>query len=171
MLGESMAISVRAFQPSDWTSAREIYREGIETDDATFETSTPSWPEWDAARHPSCRLVAESDGRVVGFAAVGAVSERPVYAGVCEVMVYVAADARGRGIGRRLLDALVDASEAAGIWTLQAGIFPENRASIALHEAVGFRRVGTRVRLGRFHDGRWRDVTLLERRSERVGVE
>jgi L-amino acid N-acyltransferase YncA len=113
--------------------------------------------------------VAEGPRGIEGFAAVSTVSKRPVYAGVAEVMVYVAEDARGRGVGGRLLQALVEATEAAGIWTLQAGIFPENRASIAVHEKAGFRVVGVRERLGRFRDGRWRDVVLMERRSAVVG--
>lgn len=156
---------------ADWPAVREIYREGIESGHATFETDVPGWESWDSGRRPDCRIVAEEDGRVVGFAAVSPVSKRPVYAGVCEVMVYVADDARGRGIGTRLMRSLVDATESAGIWTLQASIFPENVASIRAHERVGFRPVGRRERIGRFHDGRWRDTVILERRSERVGVD
>jgi phosphinothricin acetyltransferase len=156
--------------PTDWSAVASIYRRGIETGDATFETEVPPWTAWDAARLSVCRLVAEVDGGVVGFAALSPTSYRPVYAGVAEVMVYVAADLRGRGVGRLLLDALVERSEEAGIWTLQAGIFPENQASIALHRASGFRVVGTRIRPGRAADGRWRDVVLLERRSDVVGV-
>lgn len=167
-----MAIAIRPLEAGDWADVARIYGQGIRTGDATFERDVPSWPAWDAARHPAARLVAEGEGGgVLGFAALSPVSGRAVYAGVCEVMVYVGDGARGLGVGRRLMDALVDASEAAGIWTLQAGIFPENEASLAVHEAVGFRRVGVRRRIGRFHDGRWRDVVLLERRSERVGVE
>jgi L-amino acid N-acyltransferase YncA len=154
---------------ADWPAVAEIYRQGIATGDATFETTVPTWEEWDASRHAVARLVAEGPRGIEGFAAVSPVSKRGVYAGVAEVMVYVAADARGRGVGGRLLQALVEATEAAGIWTLQAGIFPENRASIAIHERVGFRVVGRRERLGRFHDGRWRDVVLMERRSEVAG--
>jgi L-amino acid N-acyltransferase YncA len=153
----------------DWPAVAEIYRQGIATGDATFETTVPTWEEWDASRHSAARLVAEGPRGIEGFAAVSTVSKRPVYAGVAEVMVYVAEDARGRGVGGRLLQALVEATEAAGIWTLQAGIFPENRASIAVHEKAGFRVVGVRERLGRFRDGRWRDVVLMERRSAVVG--
>jgi L-amino acid N-acyltransferase YncA len=161
---------IRALGAYDWPAVADIYAQGIAAGDATFETVVPGWPEWDAARHPAARLVAESEDGVVGFAAVSPVSKRAVYAGVAEVMVYVAAEARGRGTGRLLLDALVRVTEEAGIWTLQAGIFPENRASIALHERLGFRVVGVRERLGRFHDGRWRDVVLMERRSRVAGL-
>jgi phosphinothricin acetyltransferase len=156
--------------PTDWPAVASIYLQGIATGDATFETEVPSWEAWDAARLPGCRLVAEVEGRVAGFATLSPVSRRAVYAGVAEVMVYVAEDTRGRGVGRRLLDALVESAEEAGLWTLQAGIFPENRASIAIHLAADFRILGTWRRLGRATDGRWRDVVLMERRSNVVGV-
>lgn len=161
----------RPLTAADWPDVLRIYVEGIESGDATFETEAPTWEAWDEARHPECRIAAEEDGRVVGFAALSPVSRRPVYAGVAEVMVYVAADVRGRGVGTELLRALVEASEEAGIWTLTAGIFPENEASIRAHERVGFRRVGCHERIGRFHDGRWRDTVLLERRSGVVGTD
>lgn len=163
---------LRAMAPSDAERVLAIYRAGIETGDATFQTEAPPWPAWDEGHLPSPRLVAEDGegGDVVGWAALSRVSTRPVYAGVAEVSVYVDAGARGRGVGRALLSGLVEASEAAGLWTLQAGIFPENEASVRLHESLGFRRVGVRERLGRLH-GRWRDVLLLERRSPRVGAE
>lgn len=164
-------MTVRPLAPEDWPAVREIYRAGVESGHATFETSVPEWDVWHASRHPAARLVATRDHEVIGFAALTPVSKRPVYAGVCEVMVYVAESARGRGVGGRLMRALVEASEAAGIWTLQAGIFPENTASIRAHERVGFRLVGRRERIGRFHDGRWRDTLLLERRSALVGVD
>ena len=160
---------VRTATPDDWPEIREIYRQGIESGDATFETRLPTWEEWDETRRADCRLVGEELGRVLGFAALSPTSSRGVYRGVCEVMVYVAASARGRGLGSTLLEALVAESEKAGIWTLQAGIFPENVASIRVHERHGFRVVGTRERIGRFHDGRWRDTVLMERRSARVG--
>jgi len=155
----------------DWPEVARIYREGIESGDATFETQVPERERWEAGRLACCRLVIETADRVAGFAALSPVSARPVYAGVAEVMVYVTDSLRRRGLGRRLLDALVRASEEAGVWTLQASIFPENRASVALHHAAGFRPVGTRARLGRFRDGRWRDVVLMERRSNRVGID
>ncbi|MBW3535654.1 MAG: GNAT family N-acetyltransferase [Gemmatimonadetes bacterium] len=156
--------------PSDADRVLAIYALGIETGDATFQTEAPSWDAWDAAHLAAPRLVAEDGEDVLGWAALSPISSRPVYAGVAEVSVYVAPEARGRGVGGLLLAALVEGSEKVGLWTLQAGIFPENRASVRLHEAAGFRRVGRRERLGR-RDGRWRDVLLLERRSDAVGVE
>jgi len=164
-------VHLRALFPDDWPAVARIYRQGIDTGDATFETGVPTWETWDQGRLEACRILAEVDGTVVGFAALSPTSKRAVYEGVAEVMVYVAEGYRGRGVGRRLLDELVRASEVAGVWTLQAGIFPENRASIALHLDLGFRLVGTRERLGRTADGRWRDVALLERRSRVVGTE
>ena len=142
---------------------RTIFEEGIATGQATFETVAPSWEAWDGAH--SLGLVAEEDGEVLGWAALSPYSPRPAYSGVAEESVYVAARARGRGVGRALLKALVDRSERAGIWTLQAGVFPENRASVTLHLGCGFRVVGVRERIGRLN-GEWRDVLLLERRSE-----
>lgn len=154
---------IRAMVAADWEAVARIFREGIATGQATFETRTPSWPEWDEAHLQPARRVAEIEDRVVGWAALSPVSRREVYRGVAEVSVYVGQDHRGRGVGRALLQALVQASEQAGIWTLQAGIFPENGASLSLHESCGFRRVGVRERLGRLH-AKWRDVVLLERR-------
>lgn len=141
-----------------------IYQAGIEEGNATFETRAPGWPDFTAARLPAHRFVATVAGQVAGWVAASAVSGRCVYAGVVEHSVYVDAAARGRGIGRQLLDELIASTEAAGIWTIQSGIFPENAASLALHRAAGFRVVGTRERIG-CHYGRWRDVTLIERRS------
>jgi phosphinothricin acetyltransferase len=165
----SNGVTLRPLVAADWDVVRAIYREGIDSGDATFETSVPEWDTWDASRLEVVRIVAEADGRVVGFAALSPTSKRPVYAGVAEVMVYVASDARGRGIGGVLVRALVEASEEAGIWTLQASIFPENEASIRAHLRVGFREVGRRERIAQFHDGRWRDTVVLERRSSVVG--
>jgi L-amino acid N-acyltransferase YncA len=146
----------------------EVYRLGIDEGDATFETTAPTWPEFDAAKLAEHRLVAlEPDGRLLGWVAASAVSGRCVYAGVVEHSVYVHPRARGRGVGRALLNALIDSTEKAGIWTIQSGIFPENTASLTLHRRAGFRVVGTRERIGRHH-GVWRDVVLMERRSERV---
>ena len=157
--------------PDDADAVLAIYADGIATGDATFQTEVPSWEEWDANHLGAPRLVARTvDGLVLGWCALSPISRRPVYAGVAEVSVYVGAAARGQGIGRALLEATVKASEDAGLWTLQAGIFAENRASIALHEACGFRVVGTRERMGR-HLERWRDVVLMERRSRVVGAE
>ena len=157
-------VALREMTASDWDAVRAIYLEGIATGHATFETNAPEWERWDAAHRADCRLVAEGELGVVGFAVLSPVSARQVYAGVAEVSVYVAQHARGAGVGAALLSELVRASEAAGIWTLQAGIFPENAASLALHGRLGFRVVGTRERIGR-RDGRWRDVVLMERRS------
>ena len=155
-------------QPADWPSVAAIYAEGIATRLATFETEVPPWAEWDAKMIAGLRLVARlSGGEIGGWAAASQVSSRAVYRGVVENSVYVTAAARGHGLGRALLDALVERSEAAGIWTLQASVFPENAASLALHETCGFRVVGTRERLARL-DGAWRDILLLERRSARV---
>lgn len=152
-----------------WPGVRAVYLEGLATGDASFETGAPSWERWDASHLACCRLVALAGGAVEGWAAVSPVSAREVYAGVAEVSVYVAAGARGRGLGRALLSRLVEESEAAGLWTLQAGVFPENEASLALHRSCGFREVGRRERIGRLK-GRWRDTLLLERRSRVVGV-
>jgi L-amino acid N-acyltransferase YncA len=158
-------VQIRDLRPDDWPEVASIYREGIETGNATFETGVPSWEAWDAGHTPQHRLVALEDGRVVGWAAVSPVSERCCYAGVAEHSIYVAAAARGRGVGRALLAELIESTERGGIWTLQSGIFPENEASIGLHTALGFRVVGVRERLGHVN-GVWRDVVLLERRSD-----
>jgi L-amino acid N-acyltransferase YncA len=163
------AVSIGEMEAADWPRVRNIYLEGIATGDATFQTAAPAWEEWNAKHHPRPRLLARVEGETAGWAALSPVSERAAYAGVAEVSVYVSAAHRGRGAGRALLRALVTASEAAGIWTLQAGIFPENAASLGLHEACGFRRVGVRERIGRL-GGAWRDVVLLERRSAVVGL-
>ncbi len=144
-----------------------IYQAGIDEGHATFETRAPAWAEFTAAKLPGHRYVALSAGNVVGWVAVSAVSDRCVYAGVVEHSVYVHRGARGQGVGRQLLDALITSTEAAGIWTIQSGIFPENLASVALHQATGFRVVGTRERIGQQH-GRWRDVLLIERRSPAI---
>jgi phosphinothricin acetyltransferase len=161
-------ISVREMSAEDWPAVRGIFEDGIASGNATFETEAPSWEAWDAA-HPELRLVAERDGAVVGWAALSPVSGRCCYRGVGEVSVYVAESARGGGVGRAVLGELVTRSEAAGYWTLTAGIFPENEASLRLHRACGFRDVGVRERLGEL-GGVWRDVVLLERRSQVVGV-
>ena len=158
---------IRALTRADWPAVAAVYEEGIATRLATFETAAPGWEEWDAAHLAGHRLVAEEDGEVVGFAALAPCSTRAVYRGVAEESVYVADRARGRGLGRALLERVVAGSERDGIWTLQAGVFPENRASLALHHACGFRTVGLRERIGQL-DGAWRDVVLLERRSEEV---
>jgi L-amino acid N-acyltransferase YncA len=159
----SQVVTVTAMSAADWPAVRDIYVDGIATGDATFETEPPSWEEWDVSHLREHRLVARRGGAIVGWAAASPVSERCVYAGVAEVSLYVAAHARGSGVGRRLLSELIAATEAAEIWTLQTGIFPENEPSLRLHRACGFRVVGTRERIGQHH-GRWRDVVFLERR-------
>lgn len=160
-------VVVRAMTPQDWPSVARIYAEGIATRDATFETTVPAWADWDAAHTVEHRWVADA-GEVRGWVACSRVSSRCVYAGVLELSVYVAEAARGRGVGSALLAALVRSTEAAGVWTLETGIFPENTASLALHARHGFRVIGTRERVGQM-DGTWRDVVLLERRSPVVG--
>ena len=164
-----MEFDITPMRAGDWPAVSAIYREGIDTGDATFETTVPSWEYWDRGHLPTCRLVARSGEGIVGWAALAPVSGRRIYAGVAQVSVYVKASARGQGIGRALLRALVEVSEGAGLWTLQAGIFPENRISIYLHMDCGFRTVGRRERLGQLH-GVWRDVVLMERRSPVVGA-
>lgn len=164
-----MEVVIEPMTPADWPEVRAIYLEGIASGQATFETEAPPWEQWDAAHHPFGRLVARGDGRVVGWAALSPVSRRQCYAGVAEVSVYVAAAARGRGIGRRLLEVVVRESERHGIWTLQGATFATNEASLRLQRACGFREVGRRERIARLH-GEWRDIILTERRSSVVGV-
>ena len=151
-----------------WPRVAAIYAEGIATGDATFELAPPSWESWDAGHLPGCRVVALIDGEVGGWGALSPVSSREVYRGVAEVSVYVAAAHRGRGVGKRILEALVEGSEGEGIWTLQAAVFPENEGTLRLHRSLGFREVGRRERIGRMAGG-WRDTVLLERRSRVVG--
>ncbi len=169
MPDDRQTVTIEPMQPANWPDVRAIYLEGIATGNATFETSAPDWMRWDMAHLPTCRLVASDHGSILGWAALSRVSSRQVYSGVAEVSVYVMAHARGKGIGIQLLFALVEASERENIWTLQAGIFPENHASIHMHQTCGFRIVGTRERVGCLV-GVWRDVLLMERRSKSVGV-
>jgi L-amino acid N-acyltransferase YncA len=154
---------------TDWEQVRAIYLEGIATGNATFETQAPSWEAWDQAHLHFARLVARDGERVLGWAALSPVSKRSVYRGVAELTVSVAESARGQGIGRALLEALIGESEQNGIWTLQAAIMVENAASIQLHLRSGFREVGRRERIGKLN-GVWRDTLLFERRSDKVGV-
>ena len=153
----------------DWELVRAIYLEGVATGQATFETEAPDWGRWDAGHLPQCRLVARDGDAVLGWAALSPVSGREAYAGVAEVSVYVAASARGRGVGGALMRALIEASERQGLWTLQSSVFPDNHASVALHLKHGFREVGRRERIARHH-GVWRDTVVLERRSSVAGV-
>lgn len=164
-----MATLIRPMIPADWALVKAIYEQGIATGLATFELAAPSWDEWNGAHHAEPRMVATRDDAVAGWAALAPVSRRRVYAGVAEVSVYVDADARRSGVGRDLLSALIEASEHAGFWTLQAGIFPDNEASVRLHQRHGFRVVGIREKIAA-RDGQWRDVLLLERRSRTVGL-
>jgi L-amino acid N-acyltransferase YncA len=158
------AVVVEEMRHDDWPAVRRIYSEGIAAGQATFETEVPDWEAWDRTHLEAPRLVARERSDVVAWAALVPVSPRPAYRGVAEVSVYVAEAARGRGVGRALLEELVRASERAGIWTLQAVLFPENEASLALHRGVGFRQVGRRERIASLR-GEWRDTLLLERRS------
>lgn len=172
MTGQAVDYRIEEMRASDWPEVRAIYIEGIATNLATFETSAPSWEEWDGNHLASCRLIARDPGGgvVVGWAALSTVSRRHVYRGVAEVSVYVAERSRGGGVGRLLLESLVEASEQNGVWTLQAGILAENEASLELHRRCGFRRVGRRERIGKLRD-KWRDVILMERRSKTVGID
>lgn len=153
----------------DWDVVKAIYLEGIATGQATFETTAPDWERWNSAHCIFARLVAVSENKVVGWAAITPVSSRPAYAGVAEVSVYVQLDHRGRGYGPALLEALINETEQNDVWTLQASVFPENYASVKLHRRFGFRQVGIRERIGKL-DGVWRDTILLERRSKIVGI-
>ncbi len=161
---------IEAMRPTDWERVRDIYLEGIATGHATFETSAPAWEGWNAAHLPFARLVARRNNEVIGWAAISPVSQRCVYGGVAEVSIYVASAARGAGVGRELMKALIEDSERNGIWTLQAGLFPENAGSLTLHLSCGFREVGRRERIGK-SNGAWRDTILLERRSPTIGIE
>ena len=164
-------ITIAAMLPEHAAQVLAIYQAGIDEGNATFETAAPAWEAFDAAKLPDHRHVAQTaDGRVLGWIAASAVSDRRVYFGVVEHSVYVDPDARGLGIATSLLNALIASTEAAGIWTVQSGIFPENTASLALHARCGFRTVGTRERIGEHH-GVWRDVLLIERRSPLIGSE
>ena|SRR5438128_717654 len=164
-----MIFHIDAMTPGDWEQVRTIYMDGIASNQATFEVDAPTWEEWDAGHHSFARLVARSDGRVVGWAALSRVSRRRCYAGVAEVSIYVAAAERGRGIGRQLLLAAIAESERHGIWTLQGATFPENEASRRLQLACGFRELGRRERIAQ-QQGVWRDTILTERRSPVVGT-
>ncbi len=164
-----MEIIIRKLDSSDWPAAKEIYMQGIETKNATFEKSAPSWEEWDSGKVKSCRLAAVINNEVIGWGGLSLRSKREVYKGVNEVSVYVSPNHSGKGIGRKLLEALIAESESCGIWTLTAAIFPENTASIRLHASCGFREIGYMEKVG-IMDGIWRDTILFERRSKVAGV-
>jgi phosphinothricin acetyltransferase len=167
VIATATALQLDELTASDWPAVSDIYAEGIATRNATFETTVPSWEEWACAHMGHHRLVGRVGGEVVGWAALSRVSSRQCYSGVVEDSVYVAHGRRGQGVGHALLSTLVDRAETAGVWTVQAGVFPENLASLKLHVACGFRVVGVRERIGRL-DGAWRDVVLLERRSKEI---
>jgi L-amino acid N-acyltransferase YncA len=157
-------MEIRPMRTEDWPAVKAIYEQGIATKNATFDTEAPAWEDWDEGHLSGPRLVAERDGVIIAWAALSPTSRRAAYAGVVENSIYVDETARGQGIGREVLGALLAQADAAGIWTVQTSIFPENVASVGLHEACGFRVVGTRERIGQM-DGVWRDTVLLERRA------
>jgi len=168
----SSEATIRPMSPSDWPAVREIFSEGIASGHATFEPAAPDWEQFDASRLKDHRLVAEVSGRVLGWTAVSPVSSRAAYSGVVEHSIYVAGEARGLGVGKSLLRALIASTEKAGIWTIQASVFPENAASLRLHAAEGFAVVGRRSRIARMphgpREGHWRDTVLIERRSSTI---
>lgn len=166
----TMDIAIDTLKPDDWSAVRRIYLDGLATGNASFETAAPSWETWDAKHHTHSRLVARAGERIVGWAALAPVSSRACYAGVAEVSLYVSDDSRGRGVGKKLLEAIIASSECNGIWMLQGGTFPENLASLRLQESCGFRVVGRRERVGKLNSV-WRDTVLTERRSKIVGIE
>ena len=162
-------VEINSMEPQHWNEVKRIYEEGLSTGNATFQTTAPNWEDWNKSHIQSSRLVAFEKGTMVGWAALTPVSDRCVYGGVAEISVYVAESARGKGVGKELLKALIRTSEDNKFWTLQAGIFPENIASIKIHEANGFRIIGKREKIGQMN-GIWRDTVLLERRSKKVGI-
>jgi L-amino acid N-acyltransferase YncA len=164
------AMKIVQMNPKHWEAVKEIYEEGIATGNATFETESPTWDKWNSSHLPFARLIAEEENEILGWVALSKVSDRCVYEGVAEVSVYVKSSARGKGVGSMLLEELIGESEANNIWTLTAGIFPENLASIRIHEKAGFRIMGRRERIGKMN-GNWRDTLQLERRSKVVGVD
>lgn len=166
-------LDIEPMTADHWTEVHRIYSEGIATGDATLEREAPDWSHFDHSHPVECRLIARDgvDGPIIGWTALAGYSSRKVYSGVAWESIYVGAEARGRGVGRALLEALIPASEAAGFWTLLAGVLAENAPSLALHERVGFRRIGVQHRLGQDQHGRWRDVVTLERRSEVIGLD
>ena len=162
-----MRLSIRSMTPEDWPAVARIYQEGMDTNLATFQTECPSWDEWNAAHLTKCRLVAVVGDAVAGWAALSPYSSRSVYSGVAHLSIYIGQEARGVGVGKALLTAIIAASEEAGFWTLQSGIMENNTASIALHSSCGFRMVGYREKIGQDRNGVWRNTLLMERRSAR----
>ena len=149
----------------DWQQVKEIYQQGIETGQATFDRKVPAWEEWDSRYHSSCRLVARAGNDVLGWAALIPLSKKEAFSGVAEISIYIAAEFRGEGIGAKILKELIKVSKENGFWTLEAWIFPSNQASLALHKKFGFRKVGLRKKIGKMENGTWRDVVILERRN------
>jgi phosphinothricin acetyltransferase len=162
-------LEFRDLAENDWKQVSEIYRQGLATGNATFETNVPHWNEWSDGHFKNCRIIAQINGTIVGWAALSPVSSRCVYGGVAEVSIYVLPKFSGLKIGTKLLDRLIVESENNGIWTLQAGIFPENKGSLTIHKKLGFRKVGYREKIGKMN-GIWRDTILLERRSDKIGI-
>ena len=162
-------ITIRPFVKSDFPSVKGIYQQGIDSGEATFQEQAKEYDVWNESLLPSCRLVAESNRQIIGWAALSSTSNRCVYSGIAEVSVYVSSNSQGLGVGNSLLEALIKASEEQGIWTLQAGIFPENKASIHIHSKNGFKVLGIREKLGQMN-GIWRDIVFMERRSKVVGL-
>lgn len=163
-------IKIRAMMLTDWEFVANIYKEGIDTGIATFETNVPTFEAWNKAHMSTCRFVAESNTEIMGWVALSPVSKRCVYGGVAEISVYISENSRGKGLGKLLLEHVISASEQEGIWTLQSGIFPTNHGSIKIHEATGFRMIGKRERIAKLH-GKWVDNVLFERRSSIVGID
>ena len=163
-------MTIRPMLETDWPAVKKIYEEGLATGNASFQTAAPEWNEWNDSHVTTCRLIVAKDDSMLGWAALTPVSGRCVYAGVGEVSVYVGQSARGQGIGKILLKALIDESEKNNFWTLQSGVFPENKASLRIHEELGFRLIGSRQKIGKMN-GVWRDTLLLERRSLKTGVD
>ncbi|MBT28394.1 MAG: N-acetyltransferase [Thalassobius sp.] len=163
-----MNIEFTPMQPTDWQTVATIYKQGIDTGQATFQQEIPEWESWDKGHLQICRILAKSGNEIAGWAALSPISSRAVYRGVTEVSIYISPDFRGKKIGKKLLAKLIEDSEANGIWTLQASIFPENKASLKIHQDLGFRQVGYREKIGAMN-GIWRDTILLERRSQLTG--
>ena len=164
-----MEVNFKPMTEEDWPQVAEIYWQGIETHNATFESQLPTWEKWDSSHTKTCRILATIENIVVGWAALVPISAREVYSGAGEVSIYVSDKFQGKGIGTNLLEQLIDESEKNGFWTLQAVIFPENKSSMTMHEKQGFRIVGYRERIGQMN-GTWRNTILLERRSEKIGI-
>ncbi len=166
-----MQIKIDKMQEVDWPEVASIYQEGIKTGKATFQNEIPTWEEWDKSHCKDCRLVVKDDNNIIAWASISKISQREVYSGVGEISIYISSEYRSKGLGKILLNYLISLSEENNYWTLQAGIFPENIPSLALHKKCGFREVGVRNNIGKSVDGKWRSVVFLERRSEKVGID